>query len=171
MKADPLVIYSHRHYEADEELYARFTEETGIEIQVLKAGANELMQRLKAEGDATKADILITADAGRLGEAKEMGLFRSVDSEFLTQRIPENYRDADGMWFGFALRARVLVYAADRVSPSDLNRYEDLADPHWRGRILCRSSNNIYNQSLLAAMIEADGSDAALAWATAVRKN
>lgn len=169
--AEPLVIYSHRHYEADEVLFKAFTEQTGIEVQVLKAGANELMERIKAEGENTRADVLITADAGRLGEAKALGLFSPVNSELLTQRIPESYRDPENQWFGFALRARVLVYAPARVNPSELSTYEDLADPRWRGRILCRSSNNIYNQSLTASMIAAHGEPATQTWAGALRKN
>ncbi|MEX2605857.1 MAG: Fe(3+) ABC transporter substrate-binding protein [Kiritimatiellia bacterium] len=168
---EPLVVYSHRHYAADEELFASFTESTGIPVQVLKAGANELMERLKAEGDRTRADILITADAGRLEEAKAAGFLAPIQSEILESRIPEPYRDADSQWFGFTLRARVLVYAPDRVPVEDLSTYEDLADPKWRGRLLCRSSNNIYNQSLLASLIAAHGEDAALRWARDVRRN
>lgn len=171
LQAEPLVIYSHRHYEADQALFEAFTSQTGIEVQVLKAGANELMERLKAEGKNTRADVLITADAGRLGEAKALGLFTPVSSEILTDRIPAPYRDPENHWFGFALRARVLVYAPDRVDPADLSRYEDLAEPKWRGRILCRSSNNIYNQSLTASLIAANGENATLKWAASFRKN
>jgi iron(III) transport system substrate-binding protein len=169
--AEPLVIYSHRHYEADETLFKAFTEQTGIDVKVLKAGANELMERIKAEGENTRADVLITADAGRLGEAKALGLFSPVNSDLLTRRIPDAYRDPENQWFGFALRARVLVVAPDRVSPAELSTYEDLADPKWRGRILCRSSNNIYNQSLTASMIAAHGENATQTWAAALRKN
>ncbi|MDF3129013.1 Fe(3+) ABC transporter substrate-binding protein [Kiritimatiellaeota bacterium B1221] len=169
--AEPLVIYSHRHYQADEDIYKAFTEQTGIEVQVLKAGANELMERLKAEGETSKADLLLTSDAGRLGEAKALGLFTRIDSEILTQQVPEAYRDPDGTWYGFSMRARVLVYAPDRVDVAGLSSYEALADAAWRGRILARSSNNIYNQSLLASLIAAHGKAEALTWATAVRKN
>lgn len=169
--AEPLVIYSHRHYEADEKLFESFTEQTGIEIQVLKAGANELLERLKAEGNQSKADIFITADAGHLGAAKSLGLLYSVKSDILTDRVPEHYRDPEGTWFGFSMRARVLIYSPERVDASELSTYEDLIDPKWRGRILCRSSNNIYNQSLLASIIMADGEEGALDWATKVRKN
>ncbi|MDA3874396.1 MAG: Fe(3+) ABC transporter substrate-binding protein [Kiritimatiellae bacterium] len=168
---EPLVVYSHRHYAADEKLFTSFTETTGIPVQVLKAGANELMERLKSEGDRTRADILITADAGRLEEAKAAGFLAPIQSETLTSRIPEPYRDVDSHWFGFTRRARVLVYAPDRVTPKELSTYEDLADPKWRGRLLCRSSNNIYNQSLLASMISANGEDDALERARDVSRN
>lgn len=168
---EPLVVYSHRHYAADEELFASFTESTGIPVHVLKAGANELMERLKAEGERTQADILITADAGRLEEAKAAGFLAPIHSEILKTRIPEPYRDVDSQWFGFTRRARVLVYAPDRVTPEELSTYEDLAHPKWRGRLLCRSSNNIYNQSLLASMIAAQGEAVALQWARDVRRN
>lgn len=169
--AEPLVVYSHRHYAADEELFDSFTTSTGIPVQVLKAGADELMERLKAEGNRTRADILITADAGRLEEAKAAGFLAPVQSDILHNRIPEPYRDTDSTWFGFTRRARVLVYAPDRVKKEDLSTYEDLADPKWRGRLLCRSSNNIYNQSLLASLIAANGEKEALKWAQAVRRN
>jgi iron(III) transport system substrate-binding protein len=169
--AEPLIIYSHRHYEADEKLFETFTDKTGIEVQVIKAGASELLQRLKSEGDRSPADILITADAGRLGEAKAAGLLAPVASEFLTERIPEAYRDTDNHWFGFTLRARVLVYAPDRVNPEELSTYADLTQPKWKGRFLSRSSSNIYNQSLLSAMIETEGEKQAMAWATQARKN
>jgi iron(III) transport system substrate-binding protein len=168
---EPLVVYSHRHYAADEELFKTFTESTGIPVQVLQAGADELMQRLRAEGDRTRADILITADAGRLEEVKAAGFLAPVHSDILNTRIPAPYRDLDSQWFGFTRRARVLVYAPDRVNEDEFSTYEDLADPKWRGRILCRSSNNIYNQSLLASMIAVHGDDTALEWARNVRRN
>lgn len=169
--AEPLVVYSHRHYEADEKLFALFTEQTGIPVQVVKAGADELMERLKAEGERTPADMFITADAGRLVAAKKAGLLQPVESETLVSRIPAPYRDPDNTWFGFTLRARVLVYAPDRVRNEELSSYEDLANKSWRGRILSRSSTNIYNQSLLASLLAIHGRETALNWATQVRKN
>jgi len=168
---DPLVIYTQRHYEADEKLFQQFTEETGIELQILKAGASELLERLKAEGDQSKADIFITVDAARLGEAKAQGIFEPVESDYLTSRIPAPYRDPDGHWFAFSMRARIIAYAPERVKETDLSTYEDLADPKWRGRILVRSSENLYNQSLLASIIGATGETEAMKWAQGVRKN
>lgn len=169
--ANELTLYSHRHYESDDALFAAFTKQTGIKINVVKAGADELIERLKAEGANTPADILITADAGRLVRAEKEGLLQPVQSKSLEDRIPASLRDPEGHWFGFTKRARVIIYAKDRVKPSDLSTYEDLADGKWRGRILARSSANIYNQSLLAAMIAHHGQAKAQEWARAVRGN
>jgi len=171
LAADEITLYSHRHYEADELLFRKFTAETGIEVNVVKASADELIERLKAEGENTKADLLMTADAGRLQRAKAAGVLQPITSDKLEERIPEPLRDPEGTWFGFTQRARILAYAKDRVKPADLSTYENLAHPTWRGRILVRSSANIYNQSLLASIIAAHGEEEALAWAKAVRGN
>ncbi|HSH16872.1 MAG TPA: Fe(3+) ABC transporter substrate-binding protein [Verrucomicrobiae bacterium] len=169
--ANELTLYSHRHYESDDALFAAFTKQTGIKVNVVKAGADELIERLKAEGANTPADILITADAGRLVRAEKEGLLQPVQSKLLEDRIPASLRDPEGHWFGFTKRARVIIYAKDRVKPSDLSTYEDLADSKWRGRILARSSANIYNQSLLASVISHHGAAKAQDWARAVRGN
>jgi len=166
-----LTVYSHRHYETDRRLFDRFTERTGIDVAVVKAGADELIQRLKAEGPNTPADVLITADAGRLVRAENAGLLAPVASAFLEKRVPARLRDPEGHWFGFTKRARVIVYAKDRVDPSELSTYEALAKPPWRSRVLVRSSSNIYNQSLLASLIAAHGEATALEWARGVRRN
>ncbi len=169
--AEEVNVYTHRHYEADDALYAKFTEATGIKVNIVKAKADALLERLKAEGEGSPADVLITADAGRLERAKSAGVLQPVESAALTAAVPANLRDEEGCWYGFTVRARVLVYAKDRVEPAELGRYEDLADPKWKGRVLARSSSNIYNQSLLASIIAADGEKAALGWARAVRGN
>lgn len=172
LSAEPqLTVYSFRHYESDARLFERFTEETGITVKIVKSKADTLLERLKAEGSKTPADILITSDAGRLHKARSDGLLRPVESDFLNSRIPSNLRDPEGHWFGFTLRARVLVYADDRVDTSELEGYACLAEDKWRGRILSRSSSNIYNQSLLASIIAAEGQPAALSWARSVRQN
>ncbi len=171
LPAEALIVYSHRHYPSDDALFAKFTEQTGIPVQVVKANAGELIERLKAEGRNSPADILITADAGNLALAKAAGVLQPVQSDILTTAIPESYRDPDHTWFGFTLRARVMIHAKDRVSPGELSTYEDLANPKWRGRLLSRSSSHIYNQSLLASIIAANGESAALDWARAVRRN
>ena len=129
IQAEEITIYSHRHYEADKALYTHFTEQTGVEVNLVRAGADELIERLKAEGDNSPADILITVDAGRLERAKSAGLLKSVESAILEERIPANYRDRDMQWFGVSTRARVFAYAPDRVDASELNNYEDLANP------------------------------------------
>lgn len=164
-------VYSHRHYEADQMLFDRFSELTGIEVRVVTASADELITRLEREGEASPADLLITVDAGRLHRAKELGLLQPVESELLTETVPAHLRDSEGYWFGLTQRARILAYARDRVSPDELSTYEDLADPRWRGRVLVRSSENIYNVSLLASMIAANGLESSEAWAAGVAAN
>jgi len=169
--AGEITLYTHRHYEADEKLFGQFTKETGIKVNVVKSGADQLMERLKQEGENSPADLLMTADAGRLHRAKDQGLLQPAESKILIEKIPAALRDPDGQWFGFTSRARVIIYSKDRIKPEELSTYEDLTDEKWKGRILVRSSSNIYNQSLLASIIAAHGEDKALVWARAVRKN
>ena len=164
-------VYSHRHYDADQLLFDRFQELTGIEVRVVTATADELITRLEREGAASPADVLVTVDAGRLHRAKELGLLRPVTSQILSEAIPASLRDPEGYWFGLTQRARIFAYAPDRVSPEELSTYEALADSSWAGRVLVRSSDNIYNQSLLASIIAANGPEAAETWATAVIEN
>ncbi|MBM7614453.1 Fe(3+) ABC transporter substrate-binding protein [Alkaliphilus hydrothermalis] len=164
-------LYSDRHYDTDEELYAAFTEETGIKVNVVNAKSDELIERLKREGQDTEADLLITADAGRLWRAKEDGLLQAASNDTLTANIPENLRDPENYWYGLTVRARVIVYAKDRVQPSELSTYEDLTSDKWMNRILVRSSSNIYNQSLMASFIDIYGEEYAKNWAEGVLAN
>lgn len=164
-------VYTHRHYDADRELYRRFEEDTGIRVNVQSASADELITRLEAEGEDSPADLLITVDAGRLHRAKEKDLLQPVRTAILEENVPSHLRDPEGYWFGLTRRARVLVYSRERVDPEELSTYEELADPRWRDRILVRSSENIYNQSLLASLIAHAGPDAAEAWAEEVVEN
>src|SRR5690554_4003659 len=164
-------IYTHRHYAADQELFARFTAQTGIKVNVVNASADELIQKLELEGANSPADILITVDAGRLHRAEEKGLFQPFESEIIERNIPAKFRDPENYWTGLTYRARIIAYSKDRVSPEDLSTYEDLASDKWKGRILTRSSENIYNQSLLASIIAANGTEAAEQWAAAVLGN
>jgi len=164
-------VYSHRHYEADQELFDRFTEQTGITVNVVTASADELITRLENEGNASPADVLITVDAGRLHRAKTRGLLQTVESEVLDTNVPASLRDRDGQWYGLTQRARVIFYHSDRVDPSTLTGYADLADPAMEGRVLIRSSENVYNQSLMASIIAHEGEDAARAWAEGVVRN
>ena len=164
-------IYSGRHYETDETLFDRFTTQTGIQINVVEGEADELQERIMAEGERTPADLLITVDAGRLWRAEEAGLFQPVKSEVLESSIPASLRQPDGLWFGLTQRARVLVYNPDKVKPSDLSTYEALVEPQWKGRVCVRSSNNIYNQSLLGSMVETLGVEATEAWARGLAAN
>lgn len=157
-------IYSSRHYNTDDQLYDGFTEQTGINVNLIEGKADELIERIKSEGANSPADILITVDAGRLWRAAEAGIFAPVESEILESEIPDNLQDPDNLWFGFSKRARVIVYNKDRVDPSQLSTYEDLADPQWQERFIVRSSSNIYNQSLVAGMIEEKGEEATAEW-------
>ncbi len=164
-------LYSSRHYDTDEALYANFTKQTGIAINRLEAKEDELLQRMKAEGDKSPADVVITVDAGRLWRAQEMGLLQPIHSAVLEKEIPAHLREPDGHWFGFSKRARILVVNKEKVKPGEITRYEDLADAKWKGRVLIRSSTNVYNQSLVGSMIATLGEPATETWARAVVAN
>jgi iron(III) transport system substrate-binding protein len=164
-------LYSSRHYDTDDQLYDGFREATGIRVNVVEAEADQLIERIKSEGANSPADILMTVDAGRLWRAEQEDMFQPVTSSVLSEAIPENLRHPDGLWFGLTKRARVLVYNKDTVNPSELSTYEDLADPKWRGRILVRSSTNIYNQSLVGSMIAAHGAEETETWARGLAAN
>jgi len=164
-------LYTHRHYNSDKLLFKAFTKKTGIKINVIKGSADQLIQRLQTEGENSPADILLTVDAGRLVRAKNLGLLQPVTSPLLIKQIPSEMRDLDGYWYGLTVRARALIYSKDRVKQNQLSTYEDLAHKKWRGRIVVRSSNNIYNQSLLASIIAAKGELDAYKWAKSVRSN
>jgi len=159
-----LHIYSSRHYNTDEKLYTDFTKETGIEIKRVDGKGDALISRLEQEGELAPTDLFITVDAGRLWRAEQVGLFQGVESQTLTEKIPANFRHAEGQWFGFSTRARVLVYNTGKIEKGALTSYKDLADPKWKGRVCVRSSGNIYNQSLMASMIAQDGEEAAKLW-------
>lgn len=164
-------VYTHRHYEADQALFDKFTEETGITVNVVKAKADQLIERLASEGENSPADILITADAGRLVKADSMGLLKSVNSDVLNSNIPANLRNRDGKWYGFTKRARVVVYNPTNTDVTELSTYEGLTEDKWAGKILVRSSSNLYNQSLLASIISHKGDEEAKVWAEGIVKN
>ncbi len=171
LAAQEVNLYSARKEILIKPLLDQFTQQTGIGVNLVTAKADTLLERLEVEGRATPADILLTVDAARLVRGKEKGLFQPIDSAVLEQAIPENYRDRDKQWFGLSLRSRVIVYAPERVVPSMLHRYLDLADTRWRGRLCIRSSSNIYNQSLVAAMIVRYGIEKTERWAKALVDN
>jgi iron(III) transport system substrate-binding protein len=165
-------VYTARHYpDIDDAIYKAFTDKTGIKVNIIKASGEELIQRIKTEGANSKADIYFTADAGNLYKAKEAGLLQAVTSPVLEKNIPANFRDKDKMWVGLTMRARVLVYAKDRVTPDQLSTYEALTDAKWAGKVLVRSSGNIYNQSMMAAFIEINGDAKAKDWAKGLVAN
>lgn len=168
--AQEVNIYSSRHYDTDEKLYSDFTEATGIEVNRIEGEADELIARLGAEGANSPADILLTVDAGRIWLADREGLLQPVESDVLNDRIPAHLRHPDGHWFGFSTRARVIFYAKDRVESPPLT-YAALADPDWKGRLCVRSASNIYNLSLMGAIIAHEGPNAARTWAEGVLAN
>ncbi|MDH3314449.1 MAG: Fe(3+) ABC transporter substrate-binding protein [Gammaproteobacteria bacterium] len=164
-------IYSARNEALIKPLLDKFTEKTGIQTHLVTAGAGPLLERLRREGRNSPADLFITVDAGRLHEAKEAGVLQPVESATLDAAVPAPYRDPQGLWFGLSLRARPIMYARGRVQSDELSTYEALADPRWRGRICIRSSSNIYNQSLVASIVAADGETATLDWLKGFVKN
>jgi len=166
-----LNLYSSRHYQADEALYAEFSKATGIRINRIEAGEEALIERLRNEGARSPADVLITVDAGRLWRAEQLGLFQPVNSALLAQRIPASLREPNGHWFGFSLRARLIAYNRAKVKPEEAATYESLAEPKWKGRVCMRSSTNIYNLSLMGALIDHLGEPKAEAWARGVKAN
>jgi iron(III) transport system substrate-binding protein len=164
--ADQVVnLYSARKEKLIKPLLEGFTKETGIEVNLVTGKADALLQRLQSEGRNTPADMLITTDAGRLHRAKAAGVTQAVESEMLQGVIPESFRDPDGHWFGLSLRARPILYVKGKVDPSKLSTYEALIDPEWKNKVCIRSSSNIYNQSLVASMIDANGAESTEIWA------
>jgi len=157
-------VYSARKEDLIKPLLDRFTERTGIQVNLITADAGPLLRRLESEGRNSPADLFITTDAGRLHAAKEAGVLRSVSSPALEAAVPQTYRDPQGYWYGLSLRARPIMYVKGKVKPAELSSYEALAEPRWKGRICIRGSGNIYNQSLVASMLEANGHKATLAW-------
>ena len=164
-------LYSSRHYNTDDELYENFRRVTGIQVNLLEGKADELLERIKIEGSSSPADVFMTVDAGRLWAADQDGIFSPVSSAELEEKIPASLRHPMGHWFGFSKRARVIMYNKDRVDPSELSTYEDLTNPKWRGKLLIRSSTNIYNLSLTASMIAVHGTSETEEWAKGVVAN
>jgi iron(III) transport system substrate-binding protein len=164
-------VYSHRHYDTDKKLFKMFEEKTGIKVNVVKAKAKALIKRMESEGSKSPADILITTDAAGLYLAKEKELLQTINSKYLIENIPSTLRDIDNKWFALTKRSRVTVYKLGSGIEKELSTYEDLADPKFKGQIMVRSSNNAYNQSLLAAVIAHHGEEYALKWAKGVVAN
>ena len=166
-----LNLYSSRHYQTDEALYSDFTRQTGIRINRIEAAEDALIERIRNEAERSPADVLVTVDAGRLWRAEQLGFFQPIKSALLDARIPANYREPNGLWYGFSLRARLIAYNKTKVKAAELPTYESLAEPKWKGRICMRSSTNIYNLSLMGAIIEHLGEQKAEQWAQAVKAN
>ena len=168
--AGELNLYSSRHYDTDERLYSDFTDATGIAINRIEGDADELIARMEAEGANSPADVLLTVDTTRLERAKDAGVLQPVESEVLEERIPANLQDAGNEWFGFSKRARIFFFDEADV-PEPPTTYLALADPAYEGMVCHRSSTNVYTQTLLAAMIEHHGEEAAREWARGVVAN
>lgn len=166
-----LNLYSARHYQTDEALYSDFTKQTGIKINRIEAGDEQLLQRLKAEGANSPADVVLMVDAARLWRAQIDGLFQPIQSKVLNDRIPSNLRSNDGTWYGFSTRARVIVYNKASVKPDDVDTYEELADPKNKGKVCTRSGSHPYMLSLIGSMVERLGEAKTEAWAKGVVAN
>ncbi len=149
-----VTIYSSRNEQLIKPLLDKYTEATGVKVELVTDKAGPLMERLKAEGDNTPADMLLTVDAGNLWQAAEQGLLQPIASEVLDANVPAKYRDPEGQWTGLSLRARTIMYDPSKVDASELSTYADLADPKWKGKLCLRTSNSVYNQSLIGSMIE-----------------
>ena len=164
-------IYSQRHYNVDELQYANFEKKTGIKVNVVKANADELIQRMKNEGENSPADLFITVDVGKLWQASEMGLLQKFEDRDITKNISPELLDKNGYWIPVTYRSRIIVYSKERVSKDELSTYEDLANKKWKGRLLVRSSSNSYNQALMSSIVANLGSDLTTQWSDAVVSN
>ncbi len=166
-----LNLYTARHYDADLKLYDAFQKKTGIRVRWLEMAPDQLVERMKAEGTSSPADVILMADAGALWRAQSAGLFQPVVTPTLQARIPKALHDPTGLWWGFSRRARVIAYDRSKVKPQEVATYESLASPRFRDAVCVRSSDNVYNLSLMASFIEHWGHAKALQWAKGVVAN
>ena len=157
LAAEEVVVYTARIDELIKPVFDAYTAKTGVKVKFITDKEAPLMARLKAEGENTPADLLITVDAGNLWQAEQEGVLKPLKSTVIEQNIPAQYRSSTGSWTGLSLRARTIVYSSARVKPEELSTYEALADPTWAGRLCLRTSKKVYNQSLTATLIEAQG--------------
>lgn len=155
--SEEVVVYSARNEQLIKPLFDSYTRDTGVQIKFITGGEGPLMERLKAEGQNSPADVLLTVDAGNLWYAAQQGLLRPLQSKVLQDNVPAHLRDPANEWFGLSVRARTLVYNTSRLKPADLSTYEDLANPRWKSRLCLRTSKKVYNQSLVAMMITEHG--------------
>ena len=171
--AQEVNIYTSRHYDSDYDLYEEFTKKTNIKVNILSGKGGALLERLKAEGKNSPADIFFTVDAGNLWKVQKEGLFQSIESPKVLRIVPSNLRGPNDEWTAIAKRARVIFYNRSTVSKNEIRNisYESLADEQWRGRVLIRSSSNMYNQSLVASLIAKNGEQATEAWGKSLVKN
>jgi len=164
-------LYSQRHYTVDEKQYEAFELETGIKVNVIKANADELIERLKNEGTNSPADLFISVDAGKLQKASELDLLQKISNEKINSNISDDLKDINGFWVPITYRARILVYSKDRVNAEELSTYSSLTDDKWKNKILVRSSSNAYNQALLSSIVANKGVESATNWASGLVGN
>lgn len=170
-ESDEINLYSQRHYKVDEQQYEAFEKETGIKVNVVKANADELIERLKNEGDNSPADLFITVDAGKLQKAKDLDLLQKISSPIINQNVDIDLKDVNGYWIPITYRARIIVYSKERVNVGELSTYANLTNEKWRNKVLVRSSSNAYNQALLSSIVANRGEEAATNWASELVKN
>ena len=170
-ESNEINLYSQRHYKVDEKQYEAFEKETGIKVNVVKANADELIERLKNEGKNSPADLFITVDAGKLQKAKDLDLLQKISSPIINQNVDSELRDVNGYWIPITYRARIIVYSKERVNVGELSTYSNLTNEKWRNKVLVRSSSNAYNQALLSSIVANRGEDAATSWASELVKN
>ena len=170
-KVQEVNLYSQRHYAVDELQYENFTKLTGIKVNVTKANADELIQRLKNEGEKTEADLFITVDVGKLWQAGDMGLLQKINTDIINPNINPSLLDKNNYWVPVTYRSRILVYSNERVNKSELSTYEDLASDKWKDRILVRSSSNSYNQALMSSLVANLGIEETQKWSAGIVKN
>ena len=171
--ANEVNIYTSRHYDADDILYDEFTKETGIKVNIISGSGSALMERLKAEGQNSPGDVFFTVDAGNLSKFQKEGFFQTIESEKIISVVPKELRGPNDEWISIAKRARVIFYNPENVSEDEIRNisYEDLSDSKWKGRIVIRSSSNMYNQSLVASLISSNGIEATEKWAKGLVSN
>jgi len=169
--AGTINLYTARHYASDEQIYEAFTKATGIQVRTIEVPADQLVERLKAEGAGSPADVVVIQDAGAMGRAAEANLLVAFDDKVIDERVPEQWRDPEGRWFGIARRARVVAYDTTKVRPEEVDDYAKLAGPRFKGKLCVRNSDNSYNLSLMAGLIERWGVDRALTWARGIVAN
>lgn len=159
--AEEVWVYSSRKEHLIKPLFDQYQKETGVSVRYITDKAPPLMARIKAEGKNTKADLFMTVDAGNLWQAANLGILAPLSSPTLEANVPSHLRDSEGRWAGLSIRARTIVYSTERVKTSELQSYESLAAPQWKGRLCLRTSKKVYNQSLVATMMEHLGEDKA----------
>lgn len=170
-KSNEINLYSQRHYEVDKLQYKKFEESTGIKVNVIKANADELIERMKNEGKNSPADLFITVDVGKLYQASQMGLLQKIKIPSILDKVSKDLIDKNEFWVPITYRSRIIVHSKDRVNASELSTYENLADEKWKGRVLVRSSSNAYNQALMSSIIANLGTDDAAKWSEALVEN